>query len=246
MKSQHDANQYETACKNCLFAKYEDNTQTGCVAGRVKKYQDDHMIIEAYDDDKEFFVIKGICNLVRQDGWNEGKADLDKALEEIKPKFNIVVDGNNLSDSTIEDIIRFHSESGDYDCDWHVVHSFEVDKAGRQRLSPLVTAIGATVTQCADTEFTIGHLITRSRRSFTIVLDQMSLPNSNILYRVDAALNKDLKRFVVFNYNGVLAVSNLAFHIYHKKTETFNYVSIFGDIYRNAIEMGLQVTEVTE
>lgn len=246
MKSQHDANQYETACKNCLFAEYEGDTQTGCAAGRIKKYQDNHMVIEAYDNEKEFFVIKGICNLVRQDSWNDGKADVSKALEEIKPKFSIIIDGNNLSDSSIADIIKFHDESDGYDCDWHVVHNFDVDKAGRQRLSPLVTALGATVTQCADTEFTIGHLITKSRRSFTIVLDQMSLPDAAILSKIDTALNKDLKKFVVYNYNGVLAVSNLAFHIYHSKTETFNYVGLFGDILTNATEMGLAIVEISE
>ena len=38
-----------TACKNCMFAVYEDNTQTGCYINRLEKYSD---VLECYDEEK--------------------------------------------------------------------------------------------------------------------------------------------------------------------------------------------------
>ena len=31
---------YETACKECLFATFDGKTQTGCTLGRIEKFQD--------------------------------------------------------------------------------------------------------------------------------------------------------------------------------------------------------------
>ncbi len=49
-----------TPCKECSFAKYESNTQVGCSLDLLEKYRTKGLeILEAYDDDKEFFVING-------------------------------------------------------------------------------------------------------------------------------------------------------------------------------------------
>lgn len=60
----------ETACKNCVFAKYEGRTQIRCTAGKINDYlQNEVEIIEAYDDEKDFYVVKGHCNYFRSDRW---------------------------------------------------------------------------------------------------------------------------------------------------------------------------------
>lgn len=57
----------DTPCKRCIFAVYEGKTQTACSLDRLKLYDN---VLEAYDEEKEFFVIKGkVCPLGRTDEW---------------------------------------------------------------------------------------------------------------------------------------------------------------------------------
>jgi hypothetical protein len=60
-----------TSCKDCVFAVYENKTQTDCSMGMIKKYRDKNdEIIEAYDDDKEFYIInKRKCINHRKESW---------------------------------------------------------------------------------------------------------------------------------------------------------------------------------
>ena len=61
-----------TICKNCLFAKYDDNTQIGCEFNRTKTVANHPVydLIEAEDGDKEFFILNNhICPYQRTEGW---------------------------------------------------------------------------------------------------------------------------------------------------------------------------------
>jgi hypothetical protein len=47
-----------TPCKKCAFAIYEDRTQKGCHLNYIDKYKNHNVdILEAYDDELEFFII---------------------------------------------------------------------------------------------------------------------------------------------------------------------------------------------
>src|SRR5690554_4248051 len=61
----------QTPCKNCVFAEYEDITQIGCSAGQLDKFRQNNIeIIEAYDHEKEFYVINGkMCQMSRSASW---------------------------------------------------------------------------------------------------------------------------------------------------------------------------------
>lgn len=60
----------QTSCKDCIFAKYDGNTQVGCFIGRIDIYQAQNSVVEAYDNDKEFYVVEGrICNSCRNQEW---------------------------------------------------------------------------------------------------------------------------------------------------------------------------------
>lgn len=54
-------NKIHTPCKKCVFADYTENTQTGCFLGLIDNYRhtDFIEIIEAYDREKEFFIVSG-------------------------------------------------------------------------------------------------------------------------------------------------------------------------------------------
>lgn len=78
----------ETPCKFCVFAQFEDKTQTGCLANMLDSQ--DHF--DAYDEEAEFCVINGLCTTYRPKTWNRGIPDVDKANAEAKFKATIVID----------------------------------------------------------------------------------------------------------------------------------------------------------
>lgn len=60
-----------TSCKDCCFAKYEDKTQTGCELDNIYKINKESFgsVIEAYDEDLEFYVLKRRCFHHRTNEW---------------------------------------------------------------------------------------------------------------------------------------------------------------------------------
>lgn len=86
----------ETSCKYCLFAEYDGNTQTGCKFDRIEKFEENGAeVIEAYDDEKEFYVIKGrFCNACRNENWigNKKKKDFKKiTAKEFQVQYDVII-----------------------------------------------------------------------------------------------------------------------------------------------------------
>jgi len=79
-----------TPCKSCVFAKYEDKTQTDCHLDYISKYRANGVeIIEAYDEDNEFFVINDKkCIGYRENKWfekrNLGDASIEQKINKYK------------------------------------------------------------------------------------------------------------------------------------------------------------------
>lgn len=86
-----------TSCKDCIFAKYNEITQEGCSRGMIEKYLKlGTSVIEAYDHDKEFYVIENrICPLHRTQAWADRIEDedaMDRMIEyESKLLFHVMV-----------------------------------------------------------------------------------------------------------------------------------------------------------
>lgn len=100
----------DTPCKNCCFAVYNDITQVDCARDRLDKYRSaGTTVIEAYDEDKEFYVIKNrICPFYRDKTWLDqlsGKTDaeVEKILRfETMSSFHLII--LLKEDSTLEDL----------------------------------------------------------------------------------------------------------------------------------------------
>lgn len=60
-----------TACKKCVFAEYNNNSQVGCSIGHLEKYRNiNATILEAYDEEKEFYIInEKKCLCYRENSW---------------------------------------------------------------------------------------------------------------------------------------------------------------------------------
>jgi len=79
----------ETICKDCVFAVYDGDNQSGCKAKRLESFAADK-VTEATDNEKEFYVIKGVCPSYRPPSW--GEANLEKIREELRPSFTLILD----------------------------------------------------------------------------------------------------------------------------------------------------------
>tara|TARA_R110000824_G_scaffold401004_1_gene610246 strand:- start:77 stop:898 length:822 start_codon:yes stop_codon:yes gene_type:complete len=76
----------ETICRDCAFAVYDEETQTGCSIGKLDKFEEQGAeIIEVYDEtNKEFYVVKGrVCVSWRGSDWqnkHEERSDWAKIV----------------------------------------------------------------------------------------------------------------------------------------------------------------------
>ena len=85
----NNINPIHSPCKNCVFAIYENNTQTGCSLNYLDKYKNKNVsILEAYDDDKEFYIINGKkCLGYRENKWFDQFNLSDASIEDKTSKY---------------------------------------------------------------------------------------------------------------------------------------------------------------
>ena len=113
------ADKPQTACRDCAFAEYDDNTQTGCKLGKLEKFrQNGASVKEVFDEtNKEYFVVDGrFCVFWRRPSWlkqNEVvKLGAEKAArKEVQARFAAVVhisDGSSLKDveKTVNSLLK--------------------------------------------------------------------------------------------------------------------------------------------
>lgn len=79
-------------CKNCLYAIYQGATQIGCEFGRIEPLKAQDRLIEAYDEDKEFYVVKEGCNAYNE--WKYIKPS--EARQYIKLPYELVISSNDI------------------------------------------------------------------------------------------------------------------------------------------------------
>jgi len=111
-----EINVIHTPCKNCAFAKYEDKTQTDCEMGLLQKARDNKTeILEAYDEDKEFYVINGKKCLAHKeanyfDARNMGDATLEEKISYVKKlmqvKYIAIIDCLSRNEQQLIDILN--------------------------------------------------------------------------------------------------------------------------------------------
>lgn len=94
-----------TSCKNCVFAKYENITQTSCELNYIEKFQKNNIqILEAYDNEKEFYIVNNKkCIGYREDKWFNQYGDEAKSLES---KIKLYHEHNKLNYLAIINLIN--------------------------------------------------------------------------------------------------------------------------------------------
>ncbi len=81
-----------TSCQDCVFAKYfvDSNTQIDCQFNLIDKYRDNEQLLEAYNENGEFYIVNGrLCYYKRTKEWLN-RQDLSKSSLNIVMKEQMV------------------------------------------------------------------------------------------------------------------------------------------------------------
>lgn len=216
----------KTSCKSCIFAVYEGKTQTGCDHGRIEKFGQD--VIEAYDNDSEFYVINRLCNYLRSTNWNDGHKDLDKLKLESAVSFDIFIDVNNLSLENKEKIsktiknLHYYSDKVKI----FLFHDKKVKKDQRSLILSLFYDLNQPVLSVYDEKNQyLDSIIAKSTSTFHIILknEHFDYLDETLVF-TNQTVNENLTRFLLLQYKDITVISNMACKIlYHKFYEDFDH-----------------------
>jgi|TARA_A100001518_G_C1219078_1_gene62599 hypothetical protein len=220
MKSKQKEKRLQTSCKGCAFAIYEGNTQTGCKFGRTEKFLERGELFEAYDEEKEFFVVKRLCNLARPTEHSTEDSEVAKARDSIKPSIFISVE---LDDATEGDFNNFFNtmKNIDYPNDkLSIVLSqpFEATKEQRKLGTKLLCdiknlGIKAQVVFNIASSMREYDVFKKCEKNFSYYsfLSIKSTLHEGMLPYIDKVLNEDMDKVVFFRLNEIGFISSYAF-----------------------------------
>lgn len=208
-----------TSCVDCCFAKFIGDKQTGCEIGRIEKYKESSVnVIEAYDDEKEFFVLETFCNCHRNEFWKESgiyhrpfyKNPIDRVRDENKIRcgFNVLVNKKSSFDelkTTLESISDQENITPSYiivtncsDIDRSdivgVLHEIFDDKDSPEKGVKFfyvhLMEENPTDSRCLDVSFS------RAKNGYYALFKAGSKVPKNYLSKINHAINEELMRFV--------------------------------------------------
>jgi len=235
-----------TSCKDCIFAEYEDDSQTGCAAGRLDLFRQEGTVIEAYDDEKEFYVIDRFCTYLRTKGWNEGYATPQAAREEVKPRVFIVVYLDNATpqslDNTLQSILRL-------DCNRsHLFVAASQPRLGTTKEERHLSTHFFSMLKDEGINGRVMINIASQMREYDLFrgaggcthITTINIGDSippDALSKIDTELNEKNKRIVLFDYK---KVTFLMYSVYLTRyAEYFNYTKFESAIRKEAKKAGL-------
>ncbi len=207
-------NLYDTSCKECVFATYEEHTQTGCRFGRVEKFRQKGVeVVEAMDEEREFFVIRTRCHIHRhkKSPWAmkvPGRDRMQVARDEVEIELHAII--VMLAEHTVEDVKK-------------TVDSLLVQTVGLQKGTIVVNRDGIKPSQVRELvpeywrvqfimereadggHISVGrcvdHAVDSSTADYYAVFSPgYEVPNDYV-QAIDRALNDDLERFVLLEPN---------------------------------------------
>jgi len=205
-----------TACKKCVFAVYEDITQTECYLGYISKYRDKNIsILEAYDDEKEFYVISDKkCPGYRENSWFKN-ADLtiqQKAEQILKNNHINYLMVINLKDievsdfhNTINDILQLDFKPSKIiivrHTDDHKKFPFDVLKSSLDKLNILWKIQTMIDKDSLWGDILHGVSVTNSQYRFICGIIKYTKDISKIINKANSIIYDDLSTFNILSNN---------------------------------------------
>lgn len=220
MKSQQQEQSIKTSCCDCAFAIYNGNTQTGCIFDRIKKFDN---IVEAYNKDKEFFVLNRLCNYYRNKSWGYSSNDAKKVEQESATSFNVLINYSTLNDEKVDHIIQLINTTQYYDnkVNFTLFHNNENDDNVKDHVVKIIHSTSQnfhrmSLSLCYVREVFLSTFLKKTRNDFHILLldDQILSFDISMIIDVNKYINDDFKRGIVFARNDIYCISNFAFKSY--------------------------------
>jgi hypothetical protein len=208
----------QTSCKECIFAIYDDKTQTGCVADRISKFSD--YVISAYDDEKEFFVIDRICNLYRTTKWNDGNIDLKKAIDESSVTFDLLINCDNIdsdySAKIVKELIGLQYPQNKVKV--YLFQSSSSTKEEKHEAFQLYQSLkNCLISIYFDkTEYIYG-VLQKSKNTFHVILDQKNIDGiGDLIIKINELIVQNLSRFILCQTSNKIFISNMALKLLYQ------------------------------
>jgi hypothetical protein len=194
------------------------------VADRLVKFAD--KVIEAYDHDKEFYVVNAFCNYYRKPSWNGGVVDLDKAKYESGLTFDIFIDCNDIDDDYSSRIIDF-IDGLDYNpkkMNITLFHTHDQPRGTYSIVSKIYKSISKKIdiATCVNKDLYLHESILKSKKTYHTVLHHKLL-NTNIFTIINDKVNNDLIKFIAASQNEITLYSNIAYKIEFANKENQSY-----------------------
>jgi hypothetical protein len=215
MKSQLPDQAVKISCKTCQCAIYNGNTQTGCSFDRIKIFGD-NTAIEAYDDEKEFYVLKRFCNYYRNPKWNGGVLNLEKIKHESASSFDVIISCDNLTEELdVENLIHYVSSAKYYPDKLNIslVHSSSVSTNIRKNILKAYMTIKCNLTDTIELNEFIHNFLESSKSTYHTVLDISNISVISKLHRANDSINNDLKISTVFHIDSAKIISNMVYRL---------------------------------
>jgi hypothetical protein len=241
MKFQSQDRRLQTSCKNCIFAIYSGLTQVGCFANRIDKF-DKTDIIEAYDNEKEFYVVNKFCNLYRPLTWNGGVQNLDKAMEESTLNFDIMIDCNEMSEEfrnylidTIPKIEYYKNKTN-----INLFHNY-VSPSNVKSMVLDIYSRNKTIkiSACLESKQFLHEFVLKSKRNCHMVVSgDFDFANLN---KLNDLVNQNLEKFIIAKCGEVLVISNMAYRMNYANSQIDNYKNNIDDIVNTAKNIGMYI-----
>lgn len=207
-----------TSCKNCVFSLYDKVTQHGCGLNYLDVYRNNNVeIIEAYDNDKEFYVINDKkCIGYREPKWFDSLGMADAPMQDKITKY---FESNYINYFLILDTLEMNKDQFDAAIKNLSSASFAPQKLIIIRYAYKDNDLPYTLIENTFKKYNVDI----SWKIHTILDNELS--HDDILYQIITQNNK--YRFVLYskdatNLNDLIIQAN---NIVYKQLKSFNILS---------------------
>ena len=204
-KQSEQENKVLTSCQHCVFSINENQTQVGCKWNRLEQTT----YTEAYNDEGEFYVVDGLCNLRREE-----EVDEEQFNKEIALSFLVIINLNSVPS------IKAKNVKIDYKykdkLEMHIVgHSTK-----HKEIIKLKNKLNCTAHVTDYSDYVINRIIEKTRASYVCVVEDSDLVDLNC---INNKINKKHQKPIYEKYDGCTYISHLAYHVMFSNTDNKNY-----------------------
>ena len=221
MNIDNNIDKIHTSCKDCVFAVYDNKTQTECALHYIELYKNKQIeILEAYDNDKEFYIINGKkCIGYRENKWFDqfslSDASLDKKIEKYHEtnllNYMVIVDLKNINIDQLDDICYQISQCDikpqkvifiryiDKDLEFHYTVIENILKKNKtQFLWRIQTILDDSL---SDRNILDNIILLNKQYRFINYITNHNNDINNIITKTNTKVHKDLEQFNVISNN---------------------------------------------